>query len=185
METRRSARRRRQRAATEMLQAGEERQDKSAKEKAADAGDTDEEVMSQLVTESFAASQQSESQESPLAGRGRAARRVAKQSPAKTKRSPAKQSPEKTKRSPAKQGSIKLSDATAGSPAEATPREGQADGEDDTLTIAGTLRTGLEQLRKAALTRDKVYELEDMLMDMKRELYEAEKRGRKGKQRKK
>ncbi|PHH80771.1 hypothetical protein CDD80_7308 [Ophiocordyceps camponoti-rufipedis] len=44
--------------------------------------------------------------------------------------------------------------------------------------IMNTLRSGLEQLRKAALPRDRMYELEDILIDMKRELYEAEKRGR-------
>ncbi|RCI11934.1 hypothetical protein L249_4577 [Ophiocordyceps polyrhachis-furcata BCC 54312] len=54
-------------------------------------------------------------------------------------------------------------------------------GDDGTTNIMGTLRNGLEQLRKVALDRDRVYELEDVLMDMKRELYEAEKRGRTGK----
>ncbi|RDA86404.1 hypothetical protein CP532_6475 [Ophiocordyceps camponoti-leonardi (nom. inval.)] len=61
--------------------------------------------------------------------------------------------------------------------------EGEEEDDDDngTKNIMGTLRSGLEQLRKVALDRDRVYELEDILMDMKRELYEAEKRGRTGK----
>ncbi|RDA95453.1 hypothetical protein CP533_5468 [Ophiocordyceps camponoti-saundersi (nom. inval.)] len=58
--------------------------------------------------------------------------------------------------------------------------EGEQDN-DGTTSIMGTLRSGLEQLRKVALDRDSVYELEDLLMDMKRELYEAEQRGRTGK----
>ncbi|KAK4153273.1 Rap1-interacting factor 1 N terminal-domain-containing protein [Chaetomidium leptoderma] len=44
--------------------------------------------------------------------------------------------------------------------------------------IMGLLRGGLGELRSARLSRDEVYQIEDMLMDMKRELYEAERRGR-------
>jgi hypothetical protein len=47
-----------------------------------------------------------------------------------------------------------------------------------TRSIMDTLRGGLQQLQTAALSRDEVYQLEDMLMDMKRELFEAERRGR-------
>ncbi|KAK3336482.1 Rap1-interacting factor 1 N terminal-domain-containing protein [Cercophora scortea] len=44
--------------------------------------------------------------------------------------------------------------------------------------IMGLLRNGLDELRTARLSRGEVYQIEDMFMDMKRELYEAEKRGR-------
>ncbi|KAJ4296963.1 hypothetical protein N0V88_003879 [Collariella sp. IMI 366227] len=40
------------------------------------------------------------------------------------------------------------------------------------------MRSGLDELRLARLSRQEVYQIEDMLMDMKRELYEAERRGR-------
>ncbi|KAF4507547.1 hypothetical protein G6O67_004036 [Ophiocordyceps sinensis] len=126
-------------------------------ETGADGGDTDEELMSQLVTESFAASRQSESQES--------VKRVTRRA--------------------AKQGSLRLLvdplDATTASPAEAEPRGGHADEGEEPCSILDTLRSGLEQLRKATLGRQAVYELEDVLMDLKRELYDAEKRGRRGK----
>ncbi|EAQ93537.1 hypothetical protein CHGG_01772 [Chaetomium globosum CBS 148.51] len=39
-------------------------------------------------------------------------------------------------------------------------------------------RGGLEELRSARLSREEVYQIEDMFMDMRRELYEAERRGR-------
>lgn len=44
--------------------------------------------------------------------------------------------------------------------------------------ILATLQAGLGQLREASLSRDEVYKIEDMFMDMKRELFEAERRGR-------
>lgn len=46
-------------------------------------------------------------------------------------------------------------------------------------SIMDTLRQGLAQLRDTTLSRDEVYKMEEMLMDMKREIYEAEFRGRK------
>jgi hypothetical protein len=45
-------------------------------------------------------------------------------------------------------------------------------------SIMERLRGGLEGLRNASLSRAEVYQIEDMLMDMKRELFEAERRGR-------
>ncbi|KAJ6443070.1 Rap1-interacting factor 1 [Purpureocillium lavendulum] len=105
-----------------------------------DGGDTDEELMSQLVSESFAASFTRDDEE------------------------------------PAKQARAK--------PATSTPqpdtrlRDEHGDGGDKTKSIMETLRSGLDQLRTAKLDRDTVYEMEDMLMDFKRELFEAEKRGR-------
>lgn len=121
-----------------------------------EGGDTDGELLSQLVTESFAASQQSDRQMS-----------------AKTTQRAANQ---ETLTSP---DAVKV---TAASPALAKARKGLASG-DERPTILGTLRSGLEQLRQAALGREAVYELEDVLMDLKRELYDAEKRGRAGGQR--
>lgn len=45
--------------------------------------------------------------------------------------------------------------------------------------IMECLSGGLDELRTANLTRDEVYRIESMFMDIKRELYEAESRGRK------
>jgi hypothetical protein len=44
--------------------------------------------------------------------------------------------------------------------------------------IMEALRGSLQELRTASLSRGEVYEVEDILMDMKRELYGAEARGR-------
>ncbi|KAK4129622.1 hypothetical protein N657DRAFT_610143 [Parathielavia appendiculata] len=44
--------------------------------------------------------------------------------------------------------------------------------------ILSLFRDGLDELRQAALSRQEVYQIEDMFMDIKRELYEAERRGR-------
>lgn len=44
--------------------------------------------------------------------------------------------------------------------------------------IMNLFRSGLDELRLARLSREEVYQIEDMFMDMKRELYEAERRGR-------
>lgn len=44
--------------------------------------------------------------------------------------------------------------------------------------IMDLFRGGLDELRTARLSRHEVYQIEDMFMDMKRELYEAERRGR-------
>ena len=56
-------------------------------------------------------------------------------------------------------------------PAAPEPSEGQK--------LMGLLRGGLDGLRLAQLSRDEVYQIEDLFMDMRRELYEAERRGRK------
>ena len=44
--------------------------------------------------------------------------------------------------------------------------------------IMELFRGGLDELRTARLSREEVYQIEDMFMDVKRELYEAERRGR-------
>ncbi|KAI0877653.1 Rap1-interacting factor 1 N terminal-domain-containing protein [Hypoxylon argillaceum] len=55
-----------------------------------------------------------------------------------------------------------------------TPRVGQSAVE----RIAASLRDSLEGLRTATLSREDVYKIEDMFMDIKKELYEAERRSR-------
>lgn len=45
--------------------------------------------------------------------------------------------------------------------------------------LLGLLSGGMDVLKTAEFSREDVYKVEDMLMDMKRELYEAERRGRK------
>lgn len=144
--TRRSSRRRRSRTgATAPEAAASPEAKKAGEEKAGE--DTDEEVMSQLVTESYAASQKSKRQE------------------AGTK---------------AKQGWVPATDTRRAKAAKAARGERDADESEEGPTILGTLRSGLEQLREAALGRETVYELEDVLMDLRRELYDAEKRGQQG-----
>ncbi|RYO79520.1 hypothetical protein DL764_010014 [Monosporascus ibericus] len=44
--------------------------------------------------------------------------------------------------------------------------------------IMGALQGGLDELRAATLSREEVYKIEDLFMDIKRELYLAESRGR-------
>ncbi|KAI1198410.1 Rap1-interacting factor 1 N terminal-domain-containing protein [Nemania serpens] len=55
-----------------------------------------------------------------------------------------------------------------------TPQKGQSAAE----RIAASLKDGLEGLRAATLSREDVYKIESMFMDIKKELYEAERRGR-------
>ncbi|PNP37624.1 hypothetical protein TGAMA5MH_10467 [Trichoderma gamsii] len=61
--------------------------------------------------------------------------------------------------------------ATAADKAESEPQA-------KITTIMETLQTSLAHLRDVALPRSEVYKMEDMLMDLKRELFEAERRGR-------
>ena len=49
---------------------------------------------------------------------------------------------------------------------------------DKAQEILDQLQSAMAAMRGANLSRDKVYRIEDMMMDLKRELYEAEKRGR-------
>ncbi|KAK1767120.1 telomere length regulator protein rif1 [Phialemonium atrogriseum] len=66
--------------------------------------------------------------------------------------------------------------------AEAMAQEEQAEAAKDgggiLSRIMTTLQGGLNALRTAKLSREEVYQVEDIFMDMKRELYEAERRGR-------
>ncbi|PNY20494.1 Telomere length regulator protein rif1 [Tolypocladium capitatum] len=159
METRRSSRRRQQRTADASdVKARELQADEGAvfakQSEGPDSEDTEEELMSQLAAESLAASQQKDSHADEVPCQ------IANGGPTKSAGS---------------------TNATLARTTEAKPGEGLADGgdgENDTLPIMETLRSGLDQLRNAALTRDRVYEMETVLMDLKRELYEAERRGR-------
>lgn len=62
--------------------------------------------------------------------------------------------------------------------AHTAPTESQVQVAEAPASILNVLERGLSQLRGATLSRDEVYKMEDMLMDMKRELYAAEQRGR-------
>ncbi|KAJ2970735.1 hypothetical protein NQ176_g8043 [Zarea fungicola] len=106
-----------------------------------EGGDTDEEIMSQLVTEATAATAGQPKEEDIDATVSAVAE------------APAEQVIEVAEDAPARQ---------AAKPA-----------------IMETLRQGLSQLRATTLSREEVYKIEEMLMDMKREIYEAEFRGRK------
>lgn len=107
-----------------------------------DSGDTDDEVVSQLVTESNAASQSMSDKAEAI----------------DTELSAASKS----------EAQLKLAEDNIRS----------APNEEEKMSIIETLRNDLEQMRGLSLTRAEVYQVEDILMDMKRELFEAERRGR-------
>lgn len=131
------------------LPAEEPKQAKTAKASAPptvegrDGGDTDEELLSQLVMESNAASQSQEAESTP---------RI--------------------------EDSMDLVDAEDEAHEETAAEKQSSAMSDTTSTLMKMLRGGLKELQEAALSRDEVYQLEDVLMDMKRELFEAERRGR-------
>ncbi|KHN96895.1 Rap1-interacting factor 1 [Metarhizium album ARSEF 1941] len=125
-----------------------------------DGGDTDEEVQSQLAKESSAASQQShpDGVRQVVAGEEMAEGRADEDAMELETNSKFGQT---------------MKDWVDTKTSAETPL-----GEDTSPTIMETLRSGLDKLRSASLSREKVYEVEDILMDMKRELFEAERRGR-------
>ncbi|SCV51099.1 related to telomere length regulator protein rif1 [Fusarium fujikuroi] len=133
-----------------------------------DDGDTDEELMSQLVTESFAASQ---SQEPEFQVPDEVIEDSMKVMPIDNESGEEVQEDQ-------------LQAEEEGQNEVAEPKEDDDEEEEETpvphktRSIMDTLRGGLQQLQAAALSRNEVYLLEDMLMDMKRELFEAERRGR-------
>ncbi|KAM0220793.1 hypothetical protein ACHAQI_000260 [Fusarium lateritium] len=128
-----------------------------------DDGDTDEELMSQLVTESHAASQ---SQEPELEIPGEVIEESA------DVMSVDDESPKEV------QAEGQEQEAQEEVPERHEEEEQDSSATTKPVSIVDTLRGGLQQLRVAALSREEVYQLEDMLMDMKRELFEAERRGR-------
>ncbi|KAH7153146.1 Rap1-interacting factor 1 N terminal-domain-containing protein [Dactylonectria macrodidyma] len=126
-----------------------------------DSGDTDEELMSQLVTESNAASQSQQHEDGP-----------------EPSLSISKDPMELDEAEDDEVEEVEKLEAELPENSGA-PSTGEARKESNrTSTIINLLRGGLNELREAALSRDDVYQLEDMLMDMKRELFEAERRGR-------
>ncbi|KAM0498774.1 hypothetical protein ACHAP8_005997 [Fusarium lateritium] len=131
-----------------------------------DGGDTDEELMSQLVTESIAATQ---SQDLDV----KIPDAVVEDSMEVVSVEEAASAQELTAED--QEGSV---EETQDAVAEQGETEEEVSAEVKPDLIMETLRGGLKQLQGAALSRDEVYRLEDMLMDMKRELFEAERRGR-------
>ncbi|KAH0597978.1 hypothetical protein MHUMG1_04350 [Metarhizium humberi] len=124
-----------------------------------DGGDTDEEVQSQLVKESNEASQQNHLEGGDQgANKGEIA-------------GGANEDEMELEVEPAVGETMETFVGTKSS-------AGPPVGGESPLTIMETLRSGLDKLRSASLSREKVYEVEDILMDMKRELFEAERRGR-------
>jgi hypothetical protein len=133
-----------------------------------DGGDTDEELMSQLVTESIAASQSQEPEPKILDAVVEDSMEVMSVDEATQTEEPEAEDHESSME--------EAQDAVA--EAEQGEKEEEDSAEVKSSSIMETLRGGLKQLQGAALSRDEVYRLEDMLMDMKRELFEAERRGR-------
>jgi hypothetical protein len=121
-----------------------------------EGGDTDEELMSQLVTESEAASQSQSQHELPSTIEDSLANTDPERKSAKRRRSERR---------------LRYNQEQEKANEKANEKATQ---------ILETLRNGLGVLRDAKLSRSNVYEIEDVLMDMKRELFQAERRGRKG-----
>ncbi|RGP79850.1 telomere length regulator rif1 [Fusarium longipes] len=133
-----------------------------------DGGDTDEELMSQLVTESIAASQSQEPEVKVHDAVIEDSMEVVSIDEAGPAEEPAAED--------RKDSMEEVQEVVA--EAEQDKTEEDVAAEVKSSSIMETLRGGLKQLQGAALSRDEVYRLEDMLMDMKRELFEAERRGR-------
>lgn len=124
---------------------------------AREGGDTDEELMSQLVTESFAASQSQSQQEVAMGGNGDVEDSVDLVQPG---------------------DEAEISKEGKGGNRKSKRKSSEASKASKANSIMQILRGGLDELREAALSREEVYQLEDVLMDMKRELFAAERRGR-------
>ncbi|UKZ49342.1 hypothetical protein TrVGV298_003588 [Trichoderma virens] len=161
METRGSARRQRQQRQREDKTNGSQKRS-SKRNRKRRGGDTDDEVVSQLEKESDAAA---ESQEA-------------------TRDAEEEEGVPSTKDEPHQlPGNMDVdadaaANATVVDEAESEPPRAEEEKKAKALTIMETLQNSLEQLRQVALPRSEVYKMEDMLMDLKRELFEAERRGR-------
>ncbi|KAL6877015.1 Rap1-interacting factor 1 N terminal domain-containing protein [Trichoderma novae-zelandiae] len=168
METRGSARRHRQQRQLEDKNSKAEVSKKrsSKRNKKRRGGDTDDEAASQLVKETDAAA--AESQEAS----GNAEDEVLPS----TTDEPHEQPLEII----VADVDVDMHDAAGADEATREPQDADQDKEkkDAALTIMETLQNSLEQLRQVALPRNDVYKMEDVLMDLKRELFEAERRGR-------
>ncbi|KAL7945102.1 Rap1-interacting factor 1 N terminal domain-containing protein [Trichoderma barbatum] len=156
METRGSARRQRQQRQREDKTDGPQKRS-SKRNKKRRGGDTDDEVVLQLEKESDAAA---ESQD--------ASKDAGEEVPCTN---------DEPHQPPENMDVDADADATGADEAESEARA-EEEKKAKTLTIMETLQNSLEQLRQVALPRSEVYKMEDMLMDLKRELFEAERRGR-------
>ncbi|KAL7939179.1 Rap1-interacting factor 1 N terminal domain-containing protein [Trichoderma chlorosporum] len=159
VETRGSARRQNQQRQREDKTSGSQKRS-SKRNKKRRGGDTDDEVVSQLENESFAAT-----------GSQEANRDTTEEVPSTRDELP--QLLENMEVDADADANTAAVDEAGGEPPRAEEEKKAG-----ALTIMETLRNSLEQLRQVALPRDEVYKMEDMLMDLKRELFEAERRGR-------
>lgn len=159
METRGSARRQRQQRQREDKTTGPQKRS-SKRNRKRRGGDTDDEVVSQLEKESDAAASQE-------------ANRDAEEEVVPSTKDEPQQLP----------GNMDVdadanANATVVNEGGSEPPRAEEEKKAKALTIMETLQNSLEQLRQVSLPRSEVYKMEDMLMDLKRELFEAERRGR-------
>lgn len=136
--------------------------DEKSKEKR-DGGDTDEELMSQLINESFAASHsqpEETAEEEEL---------VEVEDSMDLVQATEEQQPKLTAKARRRMLRSQKKDEEE---ARTTAEPSKAD------TIMQTLQASLDELRGAALSREEVYKLEDVIMSVRKELFEAERRGR-------
>ncbi|PTB74036.1 hypothetical protein M440DRAFT_1382173 [Trichoderma longibrachiatum ATCC 18648] len=171
METRGSARRHRQQRQLEdstNKKAAASKKRSTKRNKKRRGGDTDDEAASQLVKETDAAA--AESQE--------ASEQADDGVLPSTNEEPHQDSLE----SIVADVDVVMDDAAGADEPASEPQDAEKGEEskkkDMALTIMETLQNSLEQLRQVALPRNEVYKMEDVLMDLKRELFEAERRGR-------
>lgn len=136
--------------------------DEKSKEKR-DGGDTDEELMSQLINESFAAlhSQPEEAAEEEEL--------VEVEDSMDLVQATEEQQPKLTAKARRRMLRSQKKDEEE---AKTTAEPSKAD------TIMQTLQASLDELRGAALSREEVYKLEDVILSVRKELFEAERRGR-------
>ncbi|KAH0489284.1 hypothetical protein TgHK011_009723 [Trichoderma gracile] len=173
METRGSARRHRQQQrqledSNNNKKAAASKKRSSKRNKKRRGGDTDDEAASQLVKETDAAA--TEGQEASANTEDEALPSTNEEPPQQTLESIV-----------ADVDDVVMDDAAGADEPESEPQDAEQEDvqkKDVALTIMETLQNSLEQLRQVALPRNEVYKMEDVLMDLKRELFEAERRGR-------
>ena len=117
-----------------------------------DGENTDEELMSQLINESFAASHSESQQESGI--------------------SEVEDSMDLVQTSEEQPETVSKTRGGRSRSRKKDPGPSKAE------SIIRMLRGSLDELRGAVLTREEVYKLEDVIMDVRKELFEAERRGR-------
>ncbi|QYS96633.1 Rif1_N domain-containing protein [Trichoderma simmonsii] len=165
METRGSARRQRQQRQREDKTTGQQKRS-SKRNRKRRGGDTDDEVVSQLEKESDAAASQE-------------ANRDAEEEVVPSTKDEPLQLPGSMDVDAEVEVDVDAdANATVVNEGGSEPPRAEEEKKAKALTIMETLQTSLEQLRQISLPRSEVYKMEDMLMDLKRELFEAERRGR-------